>query len=641
MVLEQAPSDQARFGAKRRENSDPAGVASAARLAGIPPSFPRDFTPFAFAPPAAKDHRAGSIRRMTQENTLLFARSGLKSLPNLWDAAALILVLGVLVLMSYGSRGMTAPLNAPETAALSLDYWQLPYYGLRTTLRMFAAIILSLIFTFTYATIAAKSRRAEMVLIPLLDVLQSVPILGFLSFTVTFFLGLFPGSTLGAEGAAIFAIFTSQAWNMAFSFHQSLRSVPRDLEEVAASFQLTPWQKFWQLETPFAMPGLIWNMMMSMSGGWFFVVASEAISVGDVNVRLPGVGSYLALAIDNRRIDCVLAAVVAVALIILAYDQLLFRPIVAFADKFRVELTASQTQAESWVRDLFLRTHWLRHLMRHPAGLLQRVSLLALRLPAFGRGGEENPKIALTIDLVWFAIIGVLLFMSLTLVIQFVGTGVDMAEVKTVAILTFYTFLRVMALIAVASLIWVPIGVWIGLRPHIAEKAQPLAQFLAAFPANVLFPIAVIGILRFHLNPDIWLSVLIVFGTQWYIAFNVIAGASAFPNDLREASENFGIKGWTWWKSVILPAVFPYYITGAITASGGSWNASIVAEYVKWGDDQVTAHGVGAYIAKATADGDFPKIVLGVAAMSIVVILVNRLFWRQLSAFAERRLRLL
>jgi NitT/TauT family transport system permease protein len=579
---------------------------------------------------------------MTQENTILFARRGLKNLPNLWDAAALILVFGVFVLMSYGSRGMTSPLNAPETAALSLDYWQLPYYGLRTTLRMFAAIVVSLIFTFTYATVAAKSRRAEMVLIPLLDVLQSVPILGFLSFTVTFFLGLFPGSTLGAEGAAIFAIFTSQAWNMAFSFYQSLRSVPRDLEEVAASFQLTPWQKFWQLETPFAMPGLIWNMMMSMSGGWFFVVASEAISVGDVNVRLPGVGSYLALAIDNKRVDCVVAAVIAVAVIIILYDQLLFRPIVAFADKFRVELTASQTQSESWVRDMFLRTRWLRHLMRRPTALMQHVSLLALRSPSLmRRSGEENPKVALIIDLVWYAIIGVLLFTSLTLIIQFVATNVDMAEVKTVTTLTFYTFLRVMALIALASLIWVPIGVWIGLRPRIAEKAQPLAQFLAAFPANVLFPIAVIGILRFHLDPDIWLSVLIVFGTQWYIAFNVIAGASAFPNDLREASQNFGVKGWIWWKSVILPAVFPYYITGAITASGGSWNASIVAEYVKWGDDNVTAHGVGAYIAKATADGDYPKIVLGVAAMSIVVILVNRLFWRQLSAFAERRLRLL
>ncbi|HYA79337.1 MAG TPA: ABC transporter permease subunit, partial [Methylocystis sp.] len=462
--------------------------------------------------------------------------------------------------------------------------------------------------------------------------------------TVTFFLQLFPGSTLGAEGAAIFAIFTSQAWNMAFSFYQSLRSMPRDLEEAAANFRLSSWQKFWQLETPFAMPGLIWNMMMSMSGGWFFVVASEAISVGDVQVRLPGIGSYLALAIDNRRVDCVVAAVVAVALIILAYDQLLFRPIVAFADKFRFELSVSQTPAQSWVRDLFLRTRWLRRLMSVPAGLLRRMSMLSMTLPKPSLGAvteEESRTLGRRLDFLWYLVLFALLVASLTKIVEFVRTGVDLAEIATVAKLTFYTFLRVMALILVASLIWVPIGIWIGLRPRIAEKAQPLAQFLAAFPANVLFPIAVIGILRFGLDPDIWLSVLIVFGTQWYIAFNVIAGAAAFPNDLREAAQNFGIKGWNWWFSVILPAVFPYYVTGAITASGGSWNASIVAEYVKWGDDQVSAHGVGAYIAKATADGDYPKIVLGVAAMSIVVILVNRLFWRRLSAFAERRLRLL
>jgi NitT/TauT family transport system permease protein len=579
---------------------------------------------------------------MTQQPLIAFAGGRRASLPNLWDAVALILVLGVFVLMSYGSRGMTSPLSAPETAALSLDYWKLPYYGLRTTLRMFAAIVVSLVFTFTYATLAAKSRRAEMVLIPLLDVLQSVPILGFLSFTVTFFLQLFPGSTLGAECAAIFAIFTSQAWNMAFSFHQSLRTVPRDLEEVAANFRLTPWQKFWQLETPFAMPGLIWNMMMSMSGGWFFVVASEAISVGDVNVRLPGVGSYLALAIDQRRIDCVAAAVVAVALIILAYDQLLFRPIVAFADKFRVELTASQTTADSWVRDLFLRTRWMQRIMTGPARLLHAASLLKMRRPvAARRKGPPNPRIELALDLVWYAVLGVALFASLSMIVNFISQGVGVDEVKTVAKLTFYTLLRVMALIVIATAIWLPIGVWIGLRPRIAEKAQPFAQFLAAFPANVLFPIAVIAILRFHLNPDIWLSVLIVFGTQWYILFNVIAGASAFPNDLREAAQNFGIKGWSWWKNVILPAVFPYYITGAITASGGSWNAAIVAEYVKWGDDTVSANGVGAYIARATADGDYPKIVLGVAAMSIVVILINRLFWRRLASIGERRLRLL
>ncbi|HMK89261.1 MAG TPA: ABC transporter permease subunit [Methylocystis sp.] len=579
---------------------------------------------------------------MTQDRLDLFSRSGPKTLPNLWDVAAFILVFGGLLLVGYGSRDMATPLEAPHVQALSLDYAMLPYYGLRTTLRMFAAIVVSLLFTFTYATLAAKSRRAEMALIPILDVLQSVPILGFLSFTVTFFLQLFPGSTLGAEGAAIFAIFTSQAWNMAFSFYQSLRSVPRDLEEVAANFGLSSWQKFWQLETPFAMPGLIWNMMMSMSGGWFFVVASEAISVGDVNIRLPGIGSYLAFAIDQRRVDCVIAAVIAVALIILAYDQLLFRPIVAFADKFRFELTVSQTQTQSWVRDLFLRTRFLRRAVSVPAALLQRMSMLSLRAPTRGLGGlagDQNTERAL--DFFWYVILFAAFLVSLTKAIGFVRTGVDLGEVGTVALLTFYTFLRVMALIAVASLIWVPIGVFIGLRPRIAEKAQPLAQFLAAFPANVLFPIAVIAILRFRLNPDIWLSVLIVFGTQWYIAFNVIAGAAAFPNDLREAAQNFRIRGWHWWTSVILPAVFPYYVTGAITASGGSWNASIVAEYVKWGDDQVSAHGIGAYIAKATADGDYPKIVLGVAAMSIVVILVNRLFWRRLSVFAERRLRLL
>src|SRR5271169_334831 len=301
-------------------------------------------------------HGTETMSRMTA-----VALVGRRAMPNHWDLIALAVVLAVFAAVARAFHGISAPLPQANLAAVSLDYSELPYYALRTTLRMFAALAASLVFTFTYATLAAKSRRWEMVLIPVLDILQSVPVLGFLSFTVTFFLGLFPGNVLGAECAAIFAIFTSQAWNMAFSFYQSLRTVPRDLDEVARGFRLSGWQKFWQLEAPFAIPGLIWNTMMSMSGGWFFVVASEAISVGDVNVRLPGVGSYLALAIDNRRIDCVLAAVIAVALIILAYDQLLFRPIVAFADKFRVELTASQTQAESWVRDLFLRTRWLRH----------------------------------------------------------------------------------------------------------------------------------------------------------------------------------------------------------------------------------------------------------------------------------------
>jgi NitT/TauT family transport system permease protein len=428
---------------------------------------------------------------------------------------------------------------------------------------------------------------------------------------------------------------------MAFSFHQSLRTVPKDLDEVAAGFPLTGWQKFWQLEAPFAMPGLVWNTMMSMSGGWFFVVASEAITVGDVSVRLPGVGSYLALAIENKRIDCVLAAVVAMAFIILAYDQLLFRPVVAFSDRFRVELSASQTESQSWVRNLFLRTRWLRAAMSIPAAILNRASLLRLRLPGSRpAAAKKNRVLSVAFDIVWFASLVSAALYSLYLVFEYVRETLTLDDVSEVVQATLITMLRVVVLIGLATAIWVPIGVWIGLRPRVAEKVQPLAQFLAAFPANVLFPVAVVTIVTFRLNPDVWLSLLIIFGTQWYILFNVIAGAAAFPNDLREAAANFRIGGLIWWKSVILPGVFPYYVTGALTASGGSWNASIVAEYVKWGDDTLIARGVGSYIAMATEAGDYPRVVLGVATMSIVVILFNRLFWRQLFGFAERRLRL-
>ena len=570
-----------------------------------------------------------------------FTSLGRKALPNQYDLFAFALVVAVFIAITHVSHGLTLPLTAPESTVVSLDYMRLPYYALRTTLRMFAAIAASLIFTFVYATLAAKSRRAALFLIPLLDVLQSVPILGFLSFTVTFFLGLFPGSILGAECAAIFAIFTSQAWNMAFSFYQSLRGVPRDLIEVARGFGLSWWQRFWQLETPFAMPGLIWNMMMSMSGGWFFVVASEAISVGDTTVKLPGIGSYLALAIDEKRIDAVFAAIVAMLAVILAYDQLLFRPLVAFAARFRVELTAGQTQEKSFVANVFARTRWMRASMRAPAQLLQAIALRRMELPVrLSPSTPQSPALSRVIDILWLACVGLGTVWALWLIVEYVRQELGWSDFWQSVLYTIFTMVRVVLLMALATLVWVPAGIWIGLRPSLAEKVQPLAQFLAAFPANVIFPVAVVLILKFSLNPDIWLSFLIVFGTQWYILFNVIAGAAAFPNDLKEAVANFRIRGWDWWKNVIIPAIFPYYVTGALTASGGSWNAAIVAEYVKWGDDTVSAHGIGAYIAKATADGDYPKIVLGVAVMSIFVIIFNRLLWRPLYDLAERRLRL-
>ncbi len=560
--------------------------------------------------------------------------------PNIWDLVALVLVIGAMVLIVYGGEQTALPLSALDTAPVSLDPANLPLYALRTTLRMLLAIVCSIVFTFVYAALAAKSRRAEMVLIPLLDILQSVPILGFLTFTVVFFLNLFPGRVFGAELACVFAIFTSQAWNMTFSMYQSMRNVPKDLEEATQSFHLSGWQRFWRLDVPFAMPGLIWNTMMSMSGGWFFVVASEAITVGNTTVTLPGIGSYVALGIQKQNLPAIGYAILTMLLVIIAYDQLLFRPVVAWADKFRFEQTASVAVPTSWMLDLFRRTRALRALTYPFAALNKAVSNLHISLPDFLKAPARVGPPSRLVDAAWIALIAASTSYAAWRAYQYLSASLSPADIASAVGYGFITLLRVVVLIALATLIWVPVGVWIGLRPKLAERIQPLAQFLAAFPANLAFPVFVVIIVRFGLSPNIWLSPLMILGTQWYILFNVIAGASAFPSDLREAAGSFHLKGWRWWVKVILPGIFPYYITGAITASGGSWNASIVAEVASWGDTHLTASGLGAYIATATEAGDFPRVVLGIAVMCILVTLFNRLLWRPLYAFAERRLRL-
>ena len=507
-------------------------------------------------------------------------------------------------------------------------------------MRMLAALVASLIFTFTYATLAAKSRRTEMVLIPILDVLQSVPVLGYLSFTVVFFVSLFPGNALGPELAAIFAVFTSQAWNMAFSFYQSLRTIPTDLDEASRSFRFSGWQRFWRLEVPFAMPGLIWNMMMSMSGGWFFVVASEAISVGDLQIALPGIGSYVARAIQDRDLVAIGWAIAAMTVAIVLYDQLLFRPLVAWADKFRVEQTAAQVAPRSWVIDMFRQATLLRRVGEGIGVAIETFQRARLALPLGAPALRMRPLPSSAVDIFWYALVVAALAYSFWMLLRFVGPGLSWADVTVVVKDGILTLLRVAVLIGLATLIWVPIGVAVGLQPALTEKVQPIAQFLAAFPANLLFPVAVFLIVRFDLTPNIWLSPLMILGTQWYILFNVIAGASAFPTDFREAAAGFRIKGWRWWREVMLPGVFPYYVTGAITASGGAWNASIVSEAVSWGPTKLSASGLGAYIAQMTEAGDYPRIALGIAVMSVLVIAMNRLLWRPLYAFAERRTRL-
>ncbi len=558
--------------------------------------------------------------------------------PNRADVIAFVLLIGIAALLVRGAEGVAEPLSRLRVEPVTLDPRYLPYYALRTVIRMFAALAASLVFTLVVATLAARSRRAGQIIVPMLDILQSVPILGFLTFTVTAFMGLFPGQILGVELAAVFAIFTSQAWNMAFSFYQSMRSVPSDLDEVTRGFALLPVRRFLRLDLPFATPSLVWNAMMSMSGGWFFVVASEAITVGNTIVTLPGVGSWLALAIARKDFTAIGLAVLAMGIVILLYDQIVFRPVVAWADRFRFEQTASTERPQSWAYDLFRRTRLLPVLFAPVTALGQ----LLLTLDR-GRARPRERRVrepSIVLERLWQAVVLVSVVAALWLAGRYVFATLRLSDAVAVFGLACITMLRVVVLIALASLVWVPIGVWIGLNPKWAERLQPVAQFLAAFPANVLFPFAVIGIVDWRLSPDIWLSPLMILGTQWYILFNVIAGASAIPTDLREAAGMFGVRGWQWWRQVALPGVFPYYVTGALTASGGSWNASIVAEAVSWGAQKVEAHGLGTFIAKATEADDYPRVALGIAVMSMFVIAFNRLVWRPMYAFAERRLRL-
>jgi len=562
------------------------------------------------------------------------------------DAVAAVLVLGTLILLGTGVHQALAPFAPTHPIPISLSPAVLPMYTLYTVLRMLAAMLASLLFTFSYATLAAKSRRAEMVLVPILDALQSVPILGYLSFTVVFFVSLFPGRLLGPELAAIFAIFTSQAWNMAFSFYQSLRTVPTDLIEASRSIRSSAWQRFWNLEVPFAMPGLIWNMMMSMSGGWFFVVASEAISVGDLQIALPGVGSYVASAIAARNLGAVAWAIVAMSVAILLYDQLLFRPLVAWADKFRSEQTAAQIVPRSWLLDLFRRSSLIDAIVGPFAAAWDRVSKARFALPPnasrerlFARLSRHAPP-RRVVDALWMgSILAGVVYLGWQ-VTRYVSFSLSWVDFRQVAVSGATTLLRVGVLVAIATVVWVPIGVSVGLRPKLTARIQPIAQFLAAFPANLFFPVVVVLIVRFALDPRIWLPPLMILGTQWYILFNVIAGASAIPTDLREVAASFRIGPAKWWIKMMLPGIFPYYVTGAITAAGGAWNASIVSEAVSWGSTKLSAGGLGAYIAQMTEAGDYPRIALGVAVMSALVIATNRLLWRPLYLIAERRARL-
>ncbi len=482
--------------------------------------------------------------------------------------------------------------------------------------------------------LAAKSKRAEQIIIPALDVLQSVPVLSFLAMTITGFIQLFPNSLLGPECATIFVIFTSQVWNITFSFYQSLKMIPPDLCEVSLMFQLSSWQRFWKVEVPFSMPGLLWNMMMSMSASWFFVVISESIDVAHQSIRLPGLGSYIALAIEMRDLHALGYAILTMIIVIFLYDQILFRPLIAWSEKFKAE--QSNQEYQSWLIDLirqsnvFSKLHYYCFPIKDHFinGLFRRK--IQFKEPLVG--AEYYQRYG---NWLWNTATIILILVSIFFFFKYILFMFPLKELVYVLFLGLCTATRVIILIILSSIIWIPIGVWIGLRPSFAQKTQPIIQFLAAFPANLFYPLFVILIVKYHLNVEIWITPLMILGTQWYILFNVIAGSSMIPRDLYLVADNFGLKKWQWWKRLALPGIFPFYITGAISAAGGAWNASIVAEWVSWGPKTLKATGLGEYIQASTITGDFPKIVLGTLMMCIYVLLFNHLIWRPLYRLAQ------
>jgi NitT/TauT family transport system permease protein len=518
----------------------------------------------------------------------------------------------------------------------------LPLYAFYSIVRIFVAYLLSLVFAVGYGYIAAYNPRVEAFMIAVLDILQSIPVLSFLAFTTTFFLGLFPGNIMGVEFAAIFAIFTGQVWNMAFSFYSSLKSLPRELREASGVFKFSAWQRFWQLELPYSAIGLVWNSMVSVAGGWFFLMACEMFVLGDRDFRLPGLGSYLQTAASNGDTHGMIWGSITMILIIVATDQLVWRPVIAWADKFKFEQSESTGRKTSPILYALRNSNalgWLKNKTLIPASERIYAGLATRQRKLIGRPVNQQRRTsrlaAVVLIAVGVAVIGFAAFRALELLRHI--HGAELVELLKGAVATFF---RVNAALVIASAWTIPVGVSIGFHPRLARIAQPLAQIAASYPATAVFPILLLALVRWGGGLGIGSIALMLLGTQWYILFNVIAGASAIPSNLKEVAALYKFSRWQRWKVVILPGIFPYLITGLVTASGGAWNASIVAEYFHLKDHTLQTLGLGAEISAASDQGHFSILLLATIIMALMVVTMNRLVWRPLYKLAETKFRL-
>lgn len=546
------------------------------------------------------------------------------------DGVILLIIVGLLALGIWAAESAPAEVRGPE---ISLSISALPFYALHSVGRIAAAYVLSLVFTLIYGYVAAYNPRAERVLMPLLDVLQSVPILSFLPIVLLSLTAILPEG-IAVELASIVLIFTSQVWNMTFAWYQSLTTVPRELREASAIFRFTRWRRLTVLELPFGALALIWNSMMSWAGGWFFLMAAEIFTLGARDFRLPGLGAYLQTAANEENLSAIGYGIATLVVVIVLLDQLVWRPLLVWADRFKLEMVESDNPPQSWFYDLVQRAA-LNNAVASAVAPIGRVfdALMDRVLPLpRSLNAETNRRFGIG-WLVFAAIIvaalaGVLFGGRLLLQVsldQWIDIGIGIGA----------TFLRVVAALTIALLWTAPLGVYIGTQPRAAAVLQPIVQIVASIPATALFPVLVLALLAVPGGLNVAAVLLMLLGTQWYLLFNVIAGAAAIPQDLRYTTDLLQLSGWQRWRTLILPALFPYLITGMITASGGAWNASIVAEYVVFGGQAYQSIGVGAQITSATADGDYPRLLAATLAMVVTVVAINRLVWRRLYRLAE------
>lgn len=548
-----------------------------------------------------------------------------------------VVLIGLAILFGLVQLGRQLTAVHRPTVEISLSPWALPKYTFFSMMRGLAAYVISLFFTLVYAFWAAKDPRAEKLLVPILDILQSIPVLGFMPGVVLALVALFPGSNIGLELAAVIMIFTGQAWNMTFSLYHSLKSVPNDMQEAATVYGFNWWQRFKWVELPYGTTGLVWNSMMSMAGGWFFLMITEAFKLGEQDFRLPGLGSYMSVAVEKGNSFAMLMAIIAMIAMIVFLDQVIWRPVVVWAQRFRVEETAQADAPQSWLLKLLRRSRLLRWIelrmarrrhQRRPHGTLVKKKRRhhGIHWWSLQRWGS-NTAFALLMLIVIGAAFELLRFL----------THLHGAQWWTLAKAGGLTLTRVLGATAIGTLWAVPAGLAIGLSPRLSKLLQPVVQVAASFPAPMLFPAVIVGLAYIHVGLNWGCVVLMLLGTQWYILFNVIAGAMAIPGDLKEAAEAFRLPPWQRMKVLYLPAVFPYLVTGWVTAAGGAWNASIVAEYYDLKGQTLSTFGLGSMVSSAAYHRELPLLAAGVMVMSALVVAFNRLVWKPLYHLSQTR----